>query len=114
MRLTELTEEMRESMFQNRTNTTFEIDRTNLGFEKIETEVPSINTETFIEIPPIPMSMEVLPRVLFYSTQNERQGRWLLIMFRTYYIGGRIYYRRIDDNDFDVRVVFDNTNPNNN
>lgn len=97
----EFNHELRQKMFQNKINTTLIIDRTTLGFDTIETDVPSITNGFSIELPPTIVD----GKMMFFTSQDDR-GRWLRTMLLTYYIGGKVKYKKIDENDFEVNIIF--------
>ena len=102
MRFTEFTQQMRQDMFQNRTKTTLTVDRTTLGFQTIETDVPSITQGGWIELPP-----SIVDGRMVLMTTPDDYGRWLRTMLLTYYLGGKVHYKKTDVvNDFEVVISF--------
>jgi hypothetical protein len=41
------------------------------------------------------------------STANDWNGRWLRFFFTTYFYEGQIWYRKLDEHTFEVRVKFE-------
>ena len=104
-KFTELTNEERETMFIERINKTFLINIIDLNFDNIENEISNIEIGKCFSIPPVLLDKETYINSIVFSPQNHK-GRWLRTMLRTYLEGGNVVYKKIDDKDFEVQIVF--------
>lgn len=99
------TEEERQNILSNRTTIELLVDRNTLSFENIEADLQGTDTTRNFEVPPIIMDNKHLAQVLAFVPTND-MGRWIRTVLRTYMEGGRVYYRRYDQNSFVATLIF--------
>ena len=105
IKFTDWTEDERENILSNHITTELLINRTTLGFKNIETDLQGIDTNHNFEVPPIIMDNKHLALVLAFAPPNDK-GRWIRTMVRTYMEGGRVFYRRHDQDRFIATLTF--------
>src|SRR5271167_1532106 len=90
-----------------RRSTTFTAQRSTLGFETVESTLPGTDaTHVFTTLPsPIILKSENIGKALA-STADDWYGRWLRFFFLTYFHDGQIWYRKLDEQTFEVEVKF--------
>lgn len=93
---------------QQRKNAQFLAQRSTLGFEDVERNLPRVNLAEVFEVPPSPviLTKECLAQVFVY-TRDDWKGRWNRFFILTYFYEGRIKFKRVADDQFLVDVVFD-------
>lgn len=101
-----LTENEREEILSNQIMTELLVDTVTLGFEKIEEELPSVNMNSNFEVPPIIIDNKHLAQIIAFSTPDNK-GRWIRTMVRTYLEGGKVLYKKIDNDNFMATLFFD-------
>ena len=107
MKFDEFTTEQREDMFVNKIDTTLIIDRETLSFETIESDLSTINVEYPFQVPPVEYDRTFYRYLVSSSVYHPgSRSRWLLTLFRTYVEGGRILYRKLNDKEFEVKILF--------
>lgn len=102
---TDWTEDERENILSNHITTELLVTRATLSFENIETDLQSTDTTPNFEVPPIIMDNKHLAQVLAFAPPNDK-GRWIRTMVRTYMEGGRVFYRRHDQDSFVATLTF--------
>jgi hypothetical protein len=102
---TDWTEDERENILSNHITTELLVTRATLSFENIETDLQSTDTTHNFEVPPIIMDNKHLAQVLAFAPPNDK-GRWIRTMVRTYMEGGRVFYRRHDQDSFVATLTF--------
>jgi len=95
----EWTQEQRENVLSNHITTELLVDRATLNFENIENDLQSVDLSKEFEVPPIIIDNKHLAQILAFSSPDNK-GRWIRTMIRTYLEGGRVLYRRIDNDNF--------------
>jgi|688.fasta_scaffold1922386_1 hypothetical protein len=104
-KFTDWTENERENVLSNHITTELLVDRTTLSFENIETDLQGTDTTKNFEVPPIIMDNKHLAQVLAFAPTNDK-GRWIRTMVRTYMEGGRVFYKRHDNDSFVATLIF--------
>lgn len=99
------TEDERENTLSNYITTELLVDRATLSFENIETDLQGTDTTRNFEVPPIIMDNKHLAQVLVFAPTNDK-GRWIRTMVRTYMEGGRVFYRRLNQESFIATLTF--------
>jgi hypothetical protein len=99
----------RFAILQERRAATFTAQRSTLGFEAVERSLPGTDATRPFTTPPSPtiLTSENI-RKAFDSTADDGNGRWLRFFFLTYFYEGQIWYRKLDEQTFEVQVRFDN------
>jgi hypothetical protein len=95
----------REHIFSKRIKSQFIIDRTTLSFETIEADLFDTDINNNFEVPPIIMDEKHLQQIIFYSGP-ELKGRWIRTAIRTYLEGGKVIYKKIDEDNFLATLIF--------
>ena len=101
-----LTQDQRENILSNHITTELLVDRVSLGFEKIEDDLPSVNMNNNFEVPPIIIDNKHLAQIMTFSS-SDNKGRWIRTMIRTYLEGGKVFFRKKDDDNFIATLFFD-------
>lgn len=112
MILEQFTTELRREMFDNRINTSLNVKGEHLGINDLEKDFSSISEKYFIEIPPINNLEDIIKSGGVMIPTNDLKGYWSGIIIKTYLDGGKIWYRKIDKENLEVKIFFDGTNPN--
>lgn len=99
------TEDERENTLSNHITTELLVDSITLNFENIESDLQDTDTTQNFEVPPIIMDNKHLAQILAFTPPNDK-GRWIRTMVRTYMEGGRVFYRRHDQNGFVATLSF--------
>ena len=102
----EISQDEREKILSNKITTQILVDRITLNFENIESDLPGTDLSVDFEIPPIIFDNKHLAQILLYSTPDNK-GRWIRTVVRTYLEGGKVYYRKKDNDNFIVTLKFD-------
>ncbi len=100
-----LTENQREEILSNQITTELLVDTVTLGFENIEEELPSVDINNNFEVPPIIIDNKHLAQIMAFSTPDNK-GRWIRTMVRTYLEGGKVLYKKIDNDNFIATLFF--------
>lgn len=107
MKFDELTTDQRENMFVHKIDTTLIIDRETLSFETIENDLSNTNVEYPFQVPPVDYDRTVYRYLISNSVYHPgSRSRWMLTLFRTYIEGGNILYRKLNDIEFEVKILF--------
>lgn len=104
-KFTELSEVERTSMFDEKLNKTFLINRSDLNFDNIENEISGVEVGKRFILPPILLDKETYFNSILFSSQDNK-GRWLRTMLRTYMEGGNVVFKKLDDTNFEVQIIF--------
>jgi len=105
MKLENLTFEERTKMFAQRTDTVFELNKDEIGFENIDNELSDEILNQKFELPPIFFDEKHLAQIVTFSGQDLK-GKWIRIVVRTYMENGKVIYERIDKNKFRAEIIF--------
>ena len=98
----------RFSILQERRSVTFAAHRTTLGFETVEKDLPGTDATRLFTTPPPPMmTSSANIGKAFTSAADDLTGRWLRFRLLTYFYEGQIWYRKLDDQTFEVQVKFE-------
>ncbi len=100
-----LLQEERENILSNKITTELVVKRSTINFENIEYEIHDYDVTENFEVPPIIMDNKHLAQIVAFSGTDNR-GRWIRTMLRTYMQGGRVLYRKMDDDNFIVTLEF--------
>lgn len=98
-----LTPEERSNILDNHVTTELIVNKDTLGFEDIELFV--LNPEEEFYYPSEKIDVEPKHLAMTFNMHDDK-GRWLRTMIRTYLEGGKISYRRFDDQNFIVKLIF--------
>ena len=98
----------RFAILQQRRTITFTAQRSTLGFETIEKNLPGTDaTRLFTTPPPPSIATSANLRKAFSSIADDLAGRWLRFLLLTYFNEGQIWYRKLDNQTFEVQVKFE-------
>ncbi|MCH8332063.1 MAG: hypothetical protein IH946_11940 [Bacteroidetes bacterium] len=100
-----LTTDQREDIFQNKTTTELLVDRVSLNFENIENELSGTNIEQDFELPPVIVDEKHMVQILAFAPPNNK-GRWIRTYMRTYLEGGKVIFKKFDDDSFIAKLEF--------
>lgn len=92
---------------QERRSITFTALRTTLGFETIERDLAGTGVTYLFTTPPSPiiLNQENIGKAFAYSSDDWR-GRWIRFFLLTYFYEGQIWFRKLDEQTFEVQVGF--------
>lgn len=108
--LKKLTPEERGRIFEQHITTELVVDIKALGFDN-EDFLSNINdVNDYFELPPPVINKETLAQILFNPIPNEEKRQWLMLLFRTYYEGGKILYKKHDNDTYIAKLLFVNNN----
>lgn len=96
----------REEVLSQHITTEILVDRETLGFDTVEQDMEGKNLNQDFEVPPVIFDGKHLGQILFYSSSSGKKGYWIRILVRTYMEGGRVFYRKLDDNQFVATLKF--------
>ena len=98
----------RFAILQERRTITFTAQRNTLGFETVEKDLPGTDATLLFTTPPPPMyDHSANIGKAFSSAADDLAGRWLRFRLLTYFYEGQIWYRKLDDQTFEVQVKFE-------
>jgi len=100
-----LTIEERGNILKTKDTTELLVDRVTLGFENIEQDLQNMNLYTNFELSPSYVDDSVFMQIEAFAPDGEK-GKWMRTMIRTYYEGGKVFYKKNDDNSFIVTIKF--------
>jgi len=100
-----LTSEERERILGNHITTELLVDKTLINFENIEKDLSGMDLTVNFEVPPILIDNKHLAQIAAFSYQDKK-GIWIRTMLRTYMEGGRVLYRKHDNDNFIVSLQF--------
>jgi len=103
-----MTAKQRLAILQERRSATFTALRSTLGFETVEKSLPGDDVNRLFTTPPPPVTLTSRNVAkAFASTADDGYGRWLRFFFLAYFYGGQIWYRKVDEQTFEVQVRFE-------
>jgi hypothetical protein len=102
----DLTTDERENILSNHITTELRVDRNTLNFETIEVDLSGVDVSQDFEVPPVVIDNKHLAQILAFAPPDNK-GRWMRTMIRTYLEGGRVWYRKLDNDNFVVKLDFD-------
>lgn len=105
MNFSEWKNEDRTRALEERVNTTIILKKETVGFEKLEAEAPDLDVSKPFEMPPIIINKHQLSEIMVWSGDDEK-GRWIRTLVIAYWNGGRILYRKLDDNNYEAQLIF--------
>ena len=100
-----LTADQREEILGGHITTELQVDRNTLNFETIEQDLEGRKLTLDFEVPPIIIDNQHLPQILAHASPYNK-GRWIRTMIRTYLEGGRVLYRKLDNDNFVAKLDF--------
>ena len=103
----EMSAKERFAILNERRTITFTAQRSTLGFETVEKTLPGTDaTRLFTKSPPPVILNSKNIQKACASTGHDWNGRWLRFFFTTYFHEGQIWYRKLDEETFEVQVKF--------
>jgi hypothetical protein len=104
----EMSAQERLAILNERRTITFTAQRSTLGFEAVEKTLPGTDATGLFTKPPPPVTItsDNIAKACA-STARDWYGRWLRFFFTTYFYEGQIWYRKLDEETFEVQVKFE-------
>jgi len=95
-------EEMMIDIIEQRKNISIKISDEITKFSK---EIPNVDFSSETEVPPTKMilSREGLAQIILHTTPDVR-GRFTRFVVFVYAFGGKIFYKKIDENYFEAKL----------
>ncbi len=100
------TSQQREAVLKNKTTTELLVQVSDLGFDEIQAELSGIDVDRDFELPPLVKDYKQWLEALLHIPDSQ-YGRWIHTLLAVYKLGGRVYYRRYDENSFVMTLSFD-------
>ena len=103
----EISENEREYILNECIDTKFLIDRETLNFDNIEKELDESSSDVYsdFELFPVDIEKKFFTQELLFSPFNNK-GLWIRTMVRTYLNGGKVLYKKFNENNFIVSLRF--------
>lgn len=100
--------EDREQMFANKKNVVLKVLSEDLHFQNIEKELEctGISVKDFFELPPLITDKKTLTQIIEITDKEGFYGRWTRTFIRIYWENGKVYFKKINEKEFEVSVVF--------
>jgi hypothetical protein len=104
----EMSAKERLAIVNERRSVTFTAQRSTLGFETVEETLPGTDATRLFTKPPSPviLASQNIGKACA-STAHDWNGRWLRFVFTAYFYEGQIWYRKLDEQTFEVQVKFE-------
>ena len=105
-RFEDWTSPQRDEVLKNKTTTELLVQASDIRFEEIEAELSGIAVDRDFEMPPLVNDDKQLLEAQLRIPDGQ-YGRWIHTLLAVYKLGGRVYYRRYDENSFVMTLSFD-------
>ena len=78
------------------------------GFDNLEGFQPETNADGTFETAPTINMMTSLPNIatMMASSPQDERGDWEKFLFLIYRNGGRIFFTKLDDTDYEAQIIF--------